>query len=75
MFVTKCRAQILKEDVVQVIFNIDIKNYEEINNVCLNEEINEIVLYGPAKVLEKYQRDLAALFTTNKMDIKIKIID
>lgn len=71
MFAMKSPAQIIKNNQIVQSFKIGLDELDVIKNFCEKENITEIILYGPATVLEKYKQNINAQFTQNSIVIKI----
>ena len=71
MFAMKSPAQIIKNNQIVQSFKIGLDELDVIKKFCEKENITEIILYGPAAVLEKYKQNINAQFTQNSIVIKI----
>lgn len=73
MFAMKSPAQIVKDNQVVQSFRVGLDELDVIRAFCEEEDITEIVLYGPTAVLEKYKEIINTQFT--QTPIVVKIVD
>ena len=71
MFAMKSPAQIVKDNQVVQSFSIGLDELDVIKAFCEEEDIIEIVLYGPTAVLEKYKEIINTQFTQTPVVVKI----
>lgn len=71
MFAMKSPAQIVKNNQVVQSFRVGLDELDVIRAFCEEEDIMEIVLYGPAAVLEKYKEVINTQFTQTPVVVKI----
>ena len=71
MFAMKSPAQIVKDNQVVQSFRVGLDELDVIRAFCEKEDITEIVLYGPAAVLEKYKEVINTQFTQTPVVVKI----
>lgn len=73
MFAMKSPAQIIKDNQIVQSFSIGLDELDVIKAFCEEEDIIEIILYGPTAVLEKYKEAINTQFT--QTPIVVKIVD
>lgn len=71
MFAMKSPAQIVKDNQVVQSFRVGLDELDVIRAFCEEEDITEIVLYGPTAVLEKYKEIIITQFTQTPVVVKI----
>ena len=71
MFAMKSPAQIVKNNQVVQSFRVGLDELDVIRAFCEEEDIMEIVLYGPTAVLEKYKEIINTQFTQTPVVVKI----
>lgn len=71
MFAMKSPAQIVKDNQVVQSFRVGLDELDVIRAFCEEEDITEIVLYGPTAVLEKYKEVINTQFTQTPVVVKI----
>ena len=71
MFAMKSPAQIVKDNQVVQSFRVGLDELDVIRAFCEEEDITEIVLYGPTTVLEKYKEIIITQFTQTPVVVKI----
>ena len=72
MFAMKSPAQIVKDNQVVQSFSIGLDDeLDVIRAFCEEEDITEIILYGPTVVLEKYKEVINTQFTQTPVVVKI----
>ena len=71
MFAMKSPAQIVKDNQVVQSFRVGLDELDVIRAFCEEEDITEIVLYGPTAVLEKYKEIINTQFTQTPVVVKI----
>lgn len=71
MFAMKSPAQIVKNNQVVQSFRVGLDELDVIRAFCEEEDIMEIVLYGPTAVLEKYKEVINTQFTQTPVVVKI----
>lgn len=71
MFAMKSPAQIVKNNQVVQSFRVGLDELDVIRAFCEEEDIMEIVLYGPTAVLEKYKEIINTHFTQTPVVVKI----
>lgn len=72
MFAMKSPAQVVKDNQVVQSFSIGLDDeLDVIRAFCEEEDITEIILYGPTAVLEKYKEVINTQFTQTPVVVKI----
>jgi hypothetical protein len=71
MFAMKSPAHIVKDNQVVQSFSIGLDELDVIKAFCEEEDIIEIILYGPTAVLEKYKEVINTQFTQTPVAVKI----
>lgn len=72
MFAMKSPAQVIKDNQVVQSFSIGLDDeLDVIRAFCEEEDITEIILYGPTAVLEKYKEVINTQFTQTPVVVKI----
>lgn len=73
MFAMKSPAHIIKNNQIVQSFRVGLDELDVIKAFCEKEDITEIVLYGPAAVLEKYKEIIITQF--KQTPVVVKIVD
>ena len=74
MFTMDSTATVISNNQITNAFRINLNNidFNILTEICKYNNIDEIVLYGPEKVMEKYKQQINTKFTNT---IKVTIVD